>query len=138
MSKQIIAIKLDVPSQAVSALSGNRRGSTRSYRQTAAVSRLREQAYYLARSLKNSGATIGYPTHCVAWLRFPTSRRRDSANFQGAIKPVIDGIVSAGLLPDDDIFHLVGPDVRIDPAARTSPGVVHIELKFTPLAPATR
>lgn len=51
MSKQIV-IELDVPCQAVSALSGNRRGSTRSYRQTAAVSRLREQAYYLARSLK--------------------------------------------------------------------------------------
>lgn len=137
MSKQIV-INLDVPSQAVSALSGNRRGSTRSYRQTAAVSRLREQAYYLARRLKNSGTTIEHPTHCVAMLRFPTSRRRDSANFQGAIKPVIDGVVSAGLLPDDDILHLVGPDVRIDPSARTSPGVVHIELKFTPLAPAVR
>ena len=135
MSKQIV-IKLDVPSQAVSALSGNRRGSTRSYRQIAAVSRLREQAYYLARSLKNSGTAIGYPMHCVAWLSFPTTRRRDSANFQGAIKPIIDGIVSAGLLPDDDITHLVGPDIRIDPATRTSPGVVHIELKFTPLTPA--
>ena len=137
MTKQIV-IKLDVPSRAVSALSGNRRGSTRSYRQTAAVSRLREQAYYLARSLKNSGATIDYPTHCVAWLTFPTTRRRDSANFQGAIKPVIDGIVSAGLLPDDDITHLVGPDVRIDPSVKTPPGVVHIALKFTSLTPATR
>ena len=137
MSEQIV-IKLDVPSQAVSALSGNRRGSTRSCRQTAAVSRLREQAYYLARSLKNSGTAIKHPTHCVAMLAFPTSRRRDSANFQGALKPVIDGIVSAGLLPDDDILHLVGPDVRIDPATRTSPGVVHIELKFTPLAPDAR
>lgn len=137
MSEQIM-IGLDVPSQAVSALSGNRRGPTRSYRQTAAVSRLREQAYYLARSLKNSGTTIEHPTHCVAMLAFPTSRRRDSANFQGALKPIIDGIVSAGLLPDDDILHLVGPDVRIDPATRTSPGVVHIELKFTPLAPDAR
>lgn len=135
MSEQIV-IELDVPSQAVSALSGNRRGSTRSYRQTAAVSRLREQAYYLARSLKNSGMTISHPTHCVAWLSFPTTRRRDSANFQGAIKPIIDGIVSAGLLPDDDITHLVGPDIRIDPSARTSPDTVHVELKFTPLTPA--
>lgn len=135
MAEQIV-IELDVPSQAVSALSGNRRGSTRSYRQTAAVSRLREQAYYLARSLKNAGTIIEYPTHCVAWLNFPTTRRRDSANFQGAIKPVIDGIVSAGLLPDDDITHLVGPDVRIDPSTRTSLGVVRIQLKFTPLTPA--
>lgn len=137
MSEQIV-IGLDVPSRAVSALSGNRRGSTRSYQQTAAVSRLREQAYYLARSLKNSGTDIKYPVHCVATLNFPTSRRRDSANFQGAIKPVIDGIVSAGLLPDDDITHLVGPDVRVDPSVRTAPDMVHIELKFTPLAPATR
>lgn len=137
MSKQIV-IELGVPSQAVSALSGNRRGSTRSYRQTAAVSRLREQAYYLACSLKNSGTAISHPTHCVAWLSFPTTRRRDSANFQGAIKPIIDGIVSAGLLPDDDITHLVGPDVRIDPSARTSPGLVHVTLKFTPLTPAAR
>ena len=135
MSKQIV-IELDVPSQAVSTLSGNRRGSTRSYRQTAAVSRLREQAYYLARNLKNSGTAIEHPTHCVAWLSFPTTRRRDSANFQGAIKPIIDGIVSAGLLPDDDITHLVGPDVRIDPAVRTSPGTVHIALKFAHLATA--
>lgn len=37
---------------------------------------------------------------------FPDLRRRDAANAIQATKPAIDGVVDAGLIPDDDWKHL--------------------------------
>lgn len=46
-------------------------------------------------------------------FRFPNKRRRDVANlYPYVVKPLIDGMVDAGVLPDDDDKHLVGPDMR--------------------------
>ena len=51
----------------------------------------------------------------VLTFRFPDQRRRDCHNLYGyVIKPLIDGMVDARLLADDDDRHLVGPDVRRD------------------------
>ena len=47
---------------------------------------------------------------------FPTRRKRDVANlYDLVVKPTVDGLVDAGLLPDDDDTHLVGPDIRRSP-----------------------
>lgn len=45
-----------------------------------------------------------------------TKRRRDSLNFLSELKASIDGIVEAGLIPDDDSEHLLvdGAEFRID------------------------
>ena len=54
----------------------------------------------------------------VITFRFPDKRRRDCHNLYGyVVKPLVDGMVDARLLPDDDDRHLVGPDVRRDPEA---------------------
>ena len=40
---------------------------------------------------------------CIAHISLPTAsvRRRDPANFQATVKPIIDGIQRAGAWPDD-------------------------------------
>jgi crossover junction endodeoxyribonuclease RusA len=51
--------------------------------------------------------------HVVGELRFRSLRRRDPANWAPTAKAVLDGLVDAGLFPDDDDAHVVGPDMRI-------------------------
>ncbi len=50
-------------------------------------------------------------------VTYPTGHRRDVANLQATVKPLVDGMVHPfpgvrGLLPDDDDDHLIGPDMR--------------------------
>jgi hypothetical protein len=50
--------------------------------------------------------------HLTVRVGWPDKRRRDVANISPTIKALIDGIVDAGLLLDDDDTHLIGPDLR--------------------------
>lgn len=48
-------------------------------------------------------------------FRWPDRRRRDVHNYVPlVVKPIIDGLVDAKVLPDDDDRHLVGPDLRVE------------------------
>lgn len=47
-------------------------------------------------------------------VRWPDRRRRDVHNLFPTIKAAVDGLVDAGVLPDDDDTHLIGPDLRVD------------------------
>ncbi|MFF7335381.1 hypothetical protein [Streptomyces sp. NPDC008150] len=40
-------------------------------------------------------------------------RRRDPGNWSPSAKAAVDGLVDAGVLPDDNHHHLLGPDPRI-------------------------
>ena len=51
----------------------------------------------------------------VVEIAFPDRRRRDPHNFMATVKPIVDGLVDAGVLPDDDAKHLLGPDLRRHP-----------------------
>jgi len=42
-----------------------------------------------------------------------TTRRRDVHNLMGTVKPLLDGMVDARVIPDDNDDHLVGPDLRV-------------------------
>lgn len=42
----------------------------------------------------------------------PTNRRRDAHNLYPTAKAIVDGLVDAGTLPDDNDAHLVGIDVK--------------------------
>jgi crossover junction endodeoxyribonuclease RusA len=50
----------------------------------------------------------------TVWVVYPVrvNRRRDVSNYLGTVKPLLDGMVDAGVLPDDDDDHLTGPDLR--------------------------
>jgi crossover junction endodeoxyribonuclease RusA len=52
----------------------------------------------------------------VAEYRFKTKRRRDVGNWYPTTKACIDGLVDAGVLPDDNDTWVQGPDPRIGPA----------------------
>lgn len=51
--------------------------------------------------------------HVTVTVSWPDGRRRDVHNLFPTIKAHIDGFVDAGLLPDDDDKHLIGPDLRV-------------------------
>lgn len=48
-------------------------------------------------------------------IAFPDRKRRDPHNWMATVKPIVDGLVKAGVLPDDDAEHLLGPDLRRHP-----------------------
>lgn len=60
------------------------------------------------------------PSRVVAELHM-TARRRariDPANFAPTAKAVIDGLVDAGIWPDDNAGWVVGPDMRLGPVVK--------------------
>lgn len=42
-------------------------------------------------------------------------KKRDAANWQNTVKACLDGCVDAGLIPEDDDRHIIGPDPRLGP-----------------------
>jgi hypothetical protein len=48
----------------------------------------------------------------------PDNRRRDSANCYPTAKAVVDGVVAAGVLPDDDWRHVDGPYMHMGPITK--------------------
>lgn len=56
--------------------------------------------------------------------------RFDPNNAWPTVKALIDGMVEAGMMPDDDSKHLLGPDMRKDPG-KAPPGVRRIRLVIT-------
>lgn len=60
----------------------------------------------------------------VAELHFGDARRRDPANWAPTAKAVMDGLVDAGVFPDDNHRYVVGPDMRIgDPVLGAAVGM---------------
>jgi hypothetical protein len=43
----------------------------------------------------------------------PKYRRLDPGNWYPSAKAYVDGLVAEGVLPDDDTFHLIGPEARL-------------------------
>ena len=64
--------------------------------------------------------------HVLAVYEPPDRRRRDPANLYPSVKACVDGLVDAGVLPDDDATHLDGPDMRLGPTHPRGRIVLHI------------
>jgi crossover junction endodeoxyribonuclease RusA len=74
------------------------------------VKQLRSDAYLLAKAakipqLKRARIDCTYER--------PDRRRRDAANWSDTAKPLVDGLVDAGVLVDDDSEYLDGPFMHI-------------------------
>lgn len=50
--------------------------------------------------------------HITVAIRFPTNHRRDVGNLYPTAKAIVDGLVDANLLADDDDTRVLGPDLR--------------------------
>ena len=68
--------------------------------------------------------------HLTARLTYRDRRRRDDHNIMPTLKACVDGVVAAGLLPDDNHKHLVGPDIRVAEPDREQAGYLCVELRF--------
>jgi len=66
--------------------------------------------------------------HITATVHRARANRSDALNFSPTIKPIIDGLIVYGLLPDDDDKHLT-VDVR-----GGAPGIPRVELVIEQLA----
>lgn len=78
--------------------------------EAARVRELRTLGYFEARRSGDPAPSLRRALIFVTVL-FSTRGRRDPHNFTPTVKPIVDGLVRAGLLPDDDSRHL---DLHID------------------------
>lgn len=62
--------------------------------------------------------------------RYPDNIRREVSNLQPTSKAIVDGLVDAGIFPDDKDGVLVGPDNRRDPV--NGPHQVRVLIYGTP------
>jgi crossover junction endodeoxyribonuclease RusA len=64
--------------------------------------------------------------YVLAELRFKRNVRRDAGNYYPTGKAVMDGVVDSGVLDDDSVRYLTGPDMRIGPIVGKAgaPGIV--------------
>jgi crossover junction endodeoxyribonuclease RusA len=69
--------------------------------------------------------------HVTAFVQYPSNNRADPANAAPSAKPIIDGFTHAGLWPDDDSLHVLGPDFRREPGTTGVPGVHRIRFVIT-------
>ena len=53
------------------------------------------------------------PARVVAHIHLRTGARFDPANASPTTKALVDGLTDAGLWPDDDAAHVIGPDHRL-------------------------
>jgi crossover junction endodeoxyribonuclease RusA len=83
--------------------------------QRARARTIREAAAWRVKALR-----LGTLAHVSVQLHYATgdNRRRDSDNLVPTMKPAVDGLVDAGLVPDDDPAHVT----TIMPAIHNGPG----------------
>lgn len=48
-------------------------------------------------------------SHVAAFIGYPRNGKADPANAAPTVKALIDGLVDAGVWPDDDSTHVIGP-----------------------------
>jgi len=68
----------------------------------------REAAWAACRNI----GPLNWPVTITAHVFKPRGGRYDPGNLYPTAKACLDGIVDAGLIPDDDHKHVTGPDMR--------------------------
>lgn len=72
---------------------------------------------------------LGRSAVTVTWFP-PDARRRDANSLSAASKAWVDGLVDAGVWPDDDPAHVASETYRIGPMDRDDPRI-EIEIRET-------
>jgi hypothetical protein len=76
---------------------------------------LARDAATAAYGVADDGCTWHRRARITITYRFPDLRRRETANLYTYVaKPIVDGLVDARVIPDDDDLHCIGPDARRD------------------------
>jgi hypothetical protein len=69
--------------------------------------------------------------HVAAFIGYLTGGRADPNNASDTVKALLDGCTDAGLWPDDDHTHVIGPTYLRDPKSPTA-GHYTVRLVLTP------
>lgn len=64
---------------------------------------------------RNAGLSDVGTCHVAAFIGYPGNGKADPSNAAPTIKALIDGMTDAGVWPDDDHTHVVGPTYLRDP-----------------------
>lgn len=96
-------------------------------RHWAPTRRIARQLRHLAQAMaRSAGVPALQRAHITAEYRPPDRRRRDVHNLYPSAKAAVDGLVDAGVLPDDNDDHLTGPDMRCGEPIERGQLVLHI------------
>lgn len=87
---------------------------------------VRQLANYAARAQSIPEHDV---THVAAFIGYPRAGKADPSNSFPTIKAAIDGLVDAGVWPEDDSTHVIGPTFLRDP--KTSDGTYSVRLVIT-------
>jgi crossover junction endodeoxyribonuclease RusA len=96
----------------------------------AAKARATRNLRHLAATSTRGLDTLG-TTHVAAFIGYLTGGRADPSNAAPTVKALIDGMTDAGVWPDDDSTHVIGPTFLRDPKSPT-PGHYTVRLLLTP------
>lgn len=66
-------------------------------------------------------------TAVTAFIAYPRNGKADPANSAPTVKALIDGMADAGVWPDDDSTHVLGPTFLRDPSTK-EPGIYRVRL----------
>lgn len=107
----VLVVELALPDRKLSpnAPSGSRRGkapAVKKYREAAAWSFLQ--------AMREAGASTFDSVTVLAFFYFKRGRRRDGLNMQMMLKPAIDGMQDAGVVPDDRWVTELPPVLQVD------------------------
>lgn len=93
-----------------------------------------ERTRYLRELAAAKGRGIGPlgTTHVAAFIGYPRNGRADPSNAHPTTKALIDGLTDAGVWPDDDSTHVLGPTHLRDPSTG-QPGTYRVRLVLTEL-----
>ncbi len=69
----------------------------------------------------------------VAWIGYPRAGRADPSNAAPLVKAAIDGLVDAGVFPDDDSTHVIDGGYRRDVCCRAGIHTLRLEISAMPL-----
>lgn len=94
-----------------------------------AIDARRKKAWRTAARYAAHNTTRHERVHIECWIHKKTRRTYDAHNLTPTAKAVIDGLVDAGLIPDDTNQHLIGPDMRQGETRPKQPGIT---LTITP------
>ena len=122
-----LAIDLDVP--AALWLTANGREHWREKARRTKALRTLAYAHCTPRTTRFDG-----PVDVTAIISYPTARRADPANASPTVKAVLDGIVDAGLLADDDHRHVPRVTFERGPDTRRR-GIYHVAIRLTAVTP---
>lgn len=87
---------------------------------------LRQRAFFLARK---AHLRVETPVLVVAEIGYPRGGRADQSNAAPTVKACLDGLTDAGVWPDDDSEHVVGPHFTRGPTTATK-GLHRITFTF--------